>query len=461
MRLRAQGGTPLPSGVVRAELARRQGDEAITDAGALRADLCALLVDARGCARGPDDFVHSGAAAHALGAVRLQQPAPGEGDGPGGRDGCDGRDGRGRDGRGGPGSPCGRDVNPAHAADGKPGVNGPLVVGILSVDLAAVDPAVASVLVVARGTDGPAGRLPALRLRVTAGGTEVARYDSAGADGETACVLGEFRRHGDGWRFHVVGQGYRTGRAGLAAAHGLPRDALPGLPAPAAEPGPGTGLPARGGRAVPVTLSPVAPTVALAAQGGTSGALTVTLDRRSTFARGAAREPAGPAGVRLGALYELTDGRKGVVQALGRALGAFAHPPHITLDLHGGRDGGGPAAPGDPVERTYEAIRLNLDHSVRFRRVLFFVTVHQGVASLAGLRGAAVLRPEHGAPITVPLEECDTDAQVCALAAMAYEEDRFVVRREARYLRPRRGVSPQRTVDYAYGWGLNWAPRRA
>ena len=36
----------------------------------------------------------------------------------------------------------------------------------------------------------------------------------------------------------------------------------------------------------------------------------------------------------------------------------------------------------------------------------------------------------------------------------------LVVQREARYLVPDRGVSPQRTLDYAYGWGMNWTPGR-
>ncbi len=35
-----------------------------------------------------------------------------------------------------------------------------------------------------------------------------------------------------------------------------------------------------------------------------------------------------------------------------------------------------------------------------------------------------------------------------------------MVRREARYLVPRRGVSPQRTVDEEYGWGMQWTPGR-
>ncbi len=49
---------------------------------------------------------------------------------------------------------------------------------------------------------------------------------------------------------------------------------------------------------------------------------------------------------------------------------------------------------------------------------------------------------------------------VCALALITNNGGDLVVQREARYLVPERGVSPQRTVDHAYGWGMNWTPGR-
>jgi tellurium resistance protein TerD len=39
---------------------------------------------------------------------------------------------------------------------------------------------------------------------------------------ETALVIGVLYRHRDGWRFRVVGQGYGTGLAGVAADYGIP-----------------------------------------------------------------------------------------------------------------------------------------------------------------------------------------------------------------------------------------------
>ncbi|WP_328388856.1 TerD domain-containing protein [Streptomyces sp. NBC_00400] len=48
-----------------------------------------------------------------------------------------------------------------------------------------------------------------------------------------------------------------------------------------------------------------------------------------------------------------------------------------------------------------------------------------------------------------------------AVQAMgAHTGSERVVQRESRYLVPEPGVSSQRTVDHAYGWGLDWSPAR-
>ncbi|MFF7753787.1 TerD family protein [Streptomyces sp. NPDC007971] len=99
-----------------------------------------------------------------------------------------------------------------------------------------------------------------IRLLDQDGGTELARYDlsTGGLTGETAVVFGELYRHGPGWKFRAVGQGYASGLAGIAADYGVDvlretaapapaplssrkasthvPDALPAPPAPAAVP---------------------------------------------------------------------------------------------------------------------------------------------------------------------------------------------------------------------------------
>lgn len=90
----------------------------------------------------------------------------------------------------------------------------------------------------AASADGPGARFGAvsgLHLSVVddASGTELLRFDSTDASSETAFVLGELYRRGDGWKLRAVGQGYDTGLAGLAADFGISVD---DAPAPAAVP---------------------------------------------------------------------------------------------------------------------------------------------------------------------------------------------------------------------------------
>ncbi|MFB6717956.1 TerD family protein [Streptomyces sp. NPDC056358] len=356
----------------------------------------------------------------------------------------------------------------------------------LAVDLARVEPAVETVVLAASADGGTFGQVTGLHVRVmdASNGSEIARFDSADATVETAFILGELYRRQGAWKFRAVGQGYSSGLEGLATDFGIsvdepqrpqpyqqpqapqqtqggPRvDDLP-LPPPVLPPAPPTAPPVP--PAVPpvrlskVTLTKEAPSVSLAKQGGTTGVLQVNLNWqvRKQFKGWASKLGRAVADhsdldLDLCALYELTDGRKGVVQALGNAFGALRQPPYIHLD---GDDRTGAVATG-------ENLTVNLDQKDKFRRVLIFVTIYEGARSFADLHATVTLRPQHGAPIDFSLDECTVPSTVCALALLTNNGGDLTVQREARYLVPDRGVSPQRTVDYAYGWGMNWTPGR-
>jgi tellurite resistance protein TerA len=334
----------------------------------------------------------------------------------------------------------------------------------LLVDLAGVEPAVETVVLAVSADGGAFGQVPGLCIEVrdAAGDTVAARFDNPGATVETAFVLGEFYRRQGSWKFRAVGQGYGSGLAGLATDYGITVDEparTPQSPATAAPAQP----PAPPVRLTKVTLTKAAPSVSLTKQGGTSGALHVNLNWQtrgpspapssgSGWVRKLGRSlvPQGGLDLDLCALYELADGSKGVIQSLGNAFGALDRPPFIHLD---GDDRTGAVASG-------ENLTVNLDHTRDLRRILVFVTIYEGARSFADLKATVTLRPQHGAPVDFSLDECTVPSTVCALALITNTGDDLVVQREARYLVPERGVSPQRTVDRAYGWGMNWTPGR-
>ncbi|NUS27484.1 MAG: Tellurium resistance [Streptomyces sp.] len=379
---------------------------------------------------------------------------------------------------------------PAHSSgavrhEGKRNLGGQVVDSLL-VDLARVEPTIETIVLAASADGGAFGQVPGLHIEVkdAAQGTSVARFDSTGATVETAFVLGEFYRRQGSWKFRAVGQGYSSGLEGLATDFGITVDepqqaAAPvptaqrapvappvtapapmppvTMPPPPAAPPTAPPAPAQPVRLTKVTLTKASPSVSLTKQGGTSGAMRVNLnwEVRKQFS-GWASKLGRPVAMHndldldLCALYELTDGSKGVVQALGNAFGSLHQPPFIHLD---GDDRTGAVASG-------ENLTINLDHKQLFRRVLIFVTIYEGARSFADLHATVTLQPQFGAPIDFSLDECTVPSTVCALALITNTGSDLVVQREARYLVPERGVSPQRTVDYAYGWGMNWTPGR-
>ncbi|MGC5345517.1 TerD family protein [Streptomyces sp. DT171] len=360
----------------------------------------------------------------------------------------------------------------------------------LTVDLARMEPVVDRVVLAASADGGSFGQVTGLYVRITdaANGSEIARYDSADATVETAFILGELYRRQGAWKFRAVGQGYSTGLEGLATDFGIsvdePQQPVPAAPfatqAPPPPPaGPPVASPPPAGPPVPlappaphappappaaqpvrltkVTLTKEAPSVSLTKQGGTSGTLSVNLNwevRKQFKGWGAKLGRAvamhGDLDLDLCALYELTDGSKGVVQALGNAFGSLRQPPYIHLD---GDDRTGAVSTG-------ENLTVSLDHKDRLRRVLIFVTIYEGARSFADLHATVTLEPQHGAAIDFSLDECTVPSTVCALALLTNDGGDLTVQREARYLVPERGVSPQRTIDQAYGWGMNWTPGR-
>ncbi|MFJ5924971.1 TerD family protein [Kitasatospora sp. NPDC092948] len=97
-----------------------------------------------------------------------------------------------------------------------------------------------------------------VRVADAAGGGEVARYElGPELTTETAVVFGELYRHGGGWKFRAIGQGYSSGLAGIATDFGVAVLAPPPA-APAASAAPA--MPAA--PATPAALAaPAAPAV--------------------------------------------------------------------------------------------------------------------------------------------------------------------------------------------------------
>ncbi|CUU60739.1 tellurite resistance protein TerA [Parafrankia irregularis] len=202
-----------------------------------------------------------------------------------------------------------------------------------------------------------------------------------------------------------------------------------------------------------VTLTKSAPTVSLSKQGG-GGRLHVNLNwsqngagsgaAKGGFLKRVLSAAGGGIDLDLACLFELADGRRGVVQALGNAFGSFDNPPYVQLDAD---DRTGATAGG-------ENLHVNLARIGEIRRLLVFAFIYEGVASFDQANAVVTLTPAQGAPIEVHLDEKAGGSRMCAIALLTNTGNDFTVSREVRY------VGGHRELDSAFGWGLNWTAGR-
>lgn len=213
-------------------------------------------------------------------------------------------------------------------------------------------------------------------------------------------------------------------------------------PSPAAPPGatpaPGTA----GGR---VSLTKSSPSVSLAKTGGGGGRLRVNLNWNARpVARGGMFKRSTSIDLDLGCMWELTDGRKGVVQALGDSFGSFDAPPYVVLDKD---DRSGASLDG-------ENLFVNLAHAADIRRILVYAFIYEGVAAFEQADGVVTLFPQSGPPIEVRLDEQAGKALMCAVALIDNSSGQLVVSRQVRYFRG------HQDLDEGFGWGMRWVAGR-
>ncbi|WP_227997672.1 TerD family protein [Nocardia australiensis] len=188
-----------------------------------------------------------------------------------------------------------------------------------------------------------------------------------------------------------------------------------------------------------VTLSKATPTITLTKPGDQQGVMRVNLNWSSGpkgfFRRSKAVD------LDLGCLYELSNGAKGVVQAVGDNFGKLNSEPYIQLDSD---DRSGAAAGG-------ENMHINLARPELFRRILIFAFIYEGVPNWAAADGVVTLFPTSGPQIEVRLDSPVSGARSCAIALLQNQGTGITVQREVNYIN-----GSQRAIDEAYRWGMEW-----
>ena len=145
----------------------------------------------------------------------------------------------------------------------------------------------------------------------------------------------------------------------------------------------------------------------------------------------------------LGCLYELKDGRKGAVQALGNSFGNLAVAPFISLD---GDDRSGSSAEG-------ENLRINGNQIIQFKRILVYTFIYEGVANWQQADATVTIRYPRAEDIIVKMDTYNSSNTMCALALFEnLNDETFSVLKLVQF------YQGHEAMDRAFGWGMRWTP---
>lgn len=281
------------------------------------------------------------------------------------------------------------------------------------------------------------------------------RFPISGADfqDEKAVIIGEIYRKDGVWRFGAVGQGFNGGLSALLKHFGG-TEAAPPQAAPAAPEQKKVSL-------SKVTLEKRGDKVSLEKRGTGRGfgRMHVNLNwNRSGNTQPAQRTGflakltgGGSTGVDLdlGCMYEMADGRPGLVQALGNAWGDFDRPPYIKLEAD---DRTGQSTAG-------ENLNINGDHFGEIKRALIFAFIYQGAPNWAATDGVVTINMPDQPPIEVRLDQGGSQ-MMCAIAMIENRSGSMQVTKLEEYFSQVGRESAHELMDRRFGFGLRWTTGR-
>lgn len=147
----------------------------------------------------------------------------------------------------------------------------------------------------------------------------------------------------------------------------------------------------------------------------------------------------------LGCLFELKDGSKGAVQALGNKFGSLRNVPYISLD---GDDRTGESSYG-------ENLRINGNMIKEIKRILVYTFIYEGVANWQDADATVTIKYPGAEDIIVKMDNFNTTDRMCGLVLFENENNTtFSVQKIVQF------YSGHSLLDKAFNWGLKWKAGR-
>lgn len=283
---------------------------------------------------------------------------------------------------------------------------------------------------------------------------EILRFDLENFSVETAIVVGEIYRYKGEWKFNAIGAGYSGGLAALCKSFGIDvSDSQPTQSTPQSKPNRPTQTPPSAPKKIELkkhqkvnlTKKKDQPLGEIVINLNWSQPARMNdrrhensiLDRIDSFI---SSKKSNAIDLDLACLYELKDGRKGVVQALGNTFGNLNSAPYIQLD---GDDRTGSVASG-------ETIRVNGNQIDKIKRILVFTFIYDGVANWREADGIVTVKCPGNPDIIVRMDEYGSYKILCGIALLENQGGTFSVEKIVEFF------NGHRELDEAFNWGLKW-----
>lgn len=281
-------------------------------------------------------------------------------------------------------------------------------------------------------------RILSLSLAVTGGiKAQIPTHDMK----ETALILGEFYLRQGIWKFRCVGQGFTGGLEPLAKHFGVdiaaPLANPIGYNQPASDPVPKSTI-----NLSKIALDKNRSSISLEKTTAGFGEIKVNLNwnRGSSSLLGGIFSKSNAVDLDVGCLFELQDGYKGVVQALGNAFGSLEGKPYIQLM---GDDRTGAMADG-------EWLLINGKKWSKIKRILIFAFIYDGAPNWKATDGVVTIFVSGQSEIKVRLNEEGGHYGMCAVALLENANGAIKVTRRVEFYRG------HGKMDQAYSWGMRW-----
>lgn len=147
----------------------------------------------------------------------------------------------------------------------------------------------------------------------------------------------------------------------------------------------------------------------------------------------------------LGCLFELKDGSKGAVQALGNAFGSLRQPPFIALD---GDDRTGAVTTG-------ENLRIDGNKIAIFKRILVYTFIYEGVTNWQQADATVTIKYPGAEDLIIKMDSYNSSERMCGLALLENVNDEtFSVEKIVQF------YPGHPALDAAFHWGMRWQAGR-